>query len=277
MSARGRLALGLACAAVAGGAAAAHDFWIQPRSFWLKPGEATSLAVLVGHGADRQPWRMRLRRIVRFASTAPSGAETDRRAALREGVGAPEAELGFAEPGEHVVVLETDDAFSSLPADRFQAYLREEGLTPALDSRRAAGAGAKVGTERYRRQAKALVQVGPPGRGPAPALRPQRLWLEILPEVDPYRPGRSTALPVRVLNAGRPLPGARVKLTDLGSDGVTAEQHATDREGRAVFHLPRRGAWEMGVVWTEPLHDDPQADFHTTFATLTFGFPETRR
>jgi uncharacterized GH25 family protein len=118
-----------------------------------------------------------------------------------------------------------------------------------------------------------LVQVGPPGADQPHVTRPIGLTLEIVPERNPYAPRASDALPVRVIYEGRPLPGALVKLTNLGADEKPVAQVRTDGAGRATFSVPRRGEWLLNVVWTKPIQGDAPGDFDTTFSSLTFGFP----
>ena len=257
---------------LAGVPAAAHDFWIQPRAFRVEPGTAVPIAIFVGHGAARQRWAVRLNRVVSLRSVGPEGRVSDHGKSLRQGTHAPDATLSFGEPGVHVVSFVTTPASNELPAMRFTDYLRAEGLTPALRLRERTKTTGEPGRERYSRRAKALVQVGPPGAPSKRTTAPIGLSLEIVPEVDPYSPGSARSLPVRVVFEGRPLPGALIKLTDLRADDRPVETRLTDRAGRAVFRLPRTGEWQMNVVWTKPVKDQPNVDFETTFSSLTFGF-----
>jgi hypothetical protein len=48
----------------------------------------------------------------------------------------------------------------------------------------------------------------------------------------------------------------------------------TDDAGVASFSMPTRGSWLVSVVWTRRLADAADADYETTFSSLTFGFPE---
>jgi uncharacterized GH25 family protein len=82
---------------------------------------------------------------------------------------------------------------------------------------------------------------------------------------------RPARLPVRVLYEGKALPGALVKLVDLAQDAGPTEARRTDAAGEAVFAMPTAGEWRMSVVWTKPLGPDEDADFETTFSSLTFG------
>lgn len=255
-----------------GGPATAHDFWIQPGRFSVSAGAATPLTIQVGHGPSRQRSPIAARRILRFAAIGPQGVETDLRSALRLGGGGDDGQLRLGQAGTYVIVLQTDaHAQSHLPATRFNDYLRTEGLTPALEARRRAQRTDADGSERYSRQAKALVQVG--GGGAGQATRPAGLTLEIVPEVDPYATPRAAKLPVQILYRGQPLAGALVKLTDLAHDAQPAAVHRSDRTGRAVFAMPSRGEWLLNVVWTRPLGPTDEVDFETVFSSLAFAVP----
>ena len=170
--------------------------------------------------------------------------------------------------------MQSNHAQSTLPAARFNDFAAEEGLTPALQTRAAAGQQNAPGREIYSRRAKALVQIGPyaPRTGTA-VLRPLGLSLEVVPLRNPYAPRPDGRLPVRILFKGRSLPGALVKLTNLDADERPVATRRSDRAGLATLVVPQRSKWLVNVVWTEPLKNDPRADFDTTFSSLTFGYP----
>lgn len=250
-------------------AAAAHDFWIQPRDFVAAPGATIAMTIEVGHGPARQRWSAPLERITTFAAIGPVGRR-DIRPALRPAGGPSDAEVSFSTPGSYIVVLETTRAESNLPAIRFDDYIKAEGIAPAIAARAAAGAAGTPGRELYSRRAKALVRIGD-GSVPQPALtRPVGLTLEIVPNVDPTAPGFAMTLPVTVLYEGRPLAGAFVKLNNLDFDARPIATHVTDPDGHATFIVPFKGLWQMNVVWTKPIKD-PRAEFDTVFSSLTFG------
>lgn len=258
------LAVGFALAA---GAAQAHDFWIQPQAFALEPGGATAITLQVGDGAERQRSSIPRRRIVRFEALTPDGTVRDLAGALSLGASGGDTAARFEAPGAHVLVLATDaDGRSRLPAEKFNAYLVEDGLIPALEARKRAGRSERDGSERYRRAAKAIVQVGD---GEGAAMRPAGLPLEIVPLAWPRT--EAGRLPVRVLFEGKALAGALVKLTELAGGAGPQASMRTDAAGEAVFAAPSAGAWRLSVVWTKPLGPDADADFETTFATLSFG------
>jgi uncharacterized GH25 family protein len=254
--------------------ATAHDFWVQPSDFWLTPDAVASMTLQVGHGESRQRSPIALRRITRFEALAPSGRAIDLRAELDPGGASQDGEFRLVAPGAYVLVLETDEAYSRLPADRFNEYLQAEGLTAALEHRRRMHRMSEEGIERYSRRAKSLVHVGAPNAElDAQVTRPLGLALEIVPDVSPYVDRTGSRFPVRVIYEGRPLAQALVKLTDLENDELPVEAHRTDSDGRATFVVPDRGAWLLNVVWSRPLPNAADAEFETIFSSLVFGFP----
>ena len=253
----------------------AHDFWLQPREFWMEPQVPMSLTLQVGHAAQRQRSSIRLRRIANSYAIAPDGAKIDLRPSIHPGGDGEDGTLRFDAPGAYVLVLTTDNqAQSHLPAARFNDYLKMEGLAPALEIRTRTGRTHVDGSESYRRLSKAIVQVGAAtGSSQTQVTLPVNLPLEIVPEVSPYSIPRSKHLPVRVLYEGQPLPGALIKFTNLEQDDAPLETHRTDGEGRARFTMPDRGTWLLNVIWTRPLPASGETDFETYFSSLTFGFP----
>lgn len=256
----------------------AHDFWLEPSAYWIAPDSLTALTLQVGHGPLRQRSPIPARRITRFQAAAPDGTTVDLLERLHVGEATEDGSLQFGAPGTYVVVLQTDDrAQTHLPAARFNDYLEAEGLTPALEQRARSHRTDADGSERYSRCAKAVIQVGAEAPGTQDQVRrPLGLPLEIVPELNPYADPPSTLLPVRVLYAGSPLPGALIKLTDLADDASPREAHRTDPDGRARFTLPNSGRWLLNVIWTKALGRSDEVDFETIFSSLSFGFVSSR-
>lgn len=275
-----RLALAMSLLSLAA-PAPAHDFWIQPERYRVAPDSATAVTLQVGHGSERQRSKIGLRRITRFAAVAADGRSIDLRDRLHPG----EASDGsFQLPaGGYVLVLETDArAQSHLPAMRFNDYLREEGLTPALHDRQRNGRLQAEGSENYSRRSKAIVRVGAsdattPAQWRALLSRPLGLPLEIVLDEDPYAQPRTSRLPLRVIYEGRTLAGALVKLTALEDDARPFATQYTDADGRAEFAMPAQGRWLLNVIWTKPLPASSETDYETVFSSLSFELDDARR
>jgi uncharacterized GH25 family protein len=254
-----------------GGAALAHDVWVQPASFNVAVGVPVPVTVLVGHGTFRQRWGVPNDRVLRFQDISAAGS-IDRRTAINPDRGASDAVLSFTGVGTHMLVLESSHAGSVLPSIRFNDYLKVEGLTPAIAARARLGQNDKDGRETYSRRAKALVQVGTVTGDQAFVTRPVGLSLEIVPQKSPYALATGEALPVQILYEGKPLAGATVKLNNLDFDMRPIAAKLSDAAGRTSFDVPRRGKWQLNVIWTKPVTGNPAADFDTTFSSLTFGY-----
>ncbi len=264
----------ISAVAVATASASAHDLWMQPVTFWLPAAGSVPVSILVGHGQARENWGIRPDRILLLRSLAPSQRVTDLKPGIRPNSAAPAIAVRISEPGAHMVAMQSNHAQSELPAVRFNEFLKEEGLTPAITHRSRNGATGKPGREIYSRRAKTLIQVGPPNaRTNAAATKRLGLELEIVAERDPYMLPALERLPVRVFYEGRPLPGALVKLTNLDADARPTATQLTDGAGRARFAVPRKGKWLLNVVWTKPISGNANADYETTFSSLSFGYP----
>ena len=257
------------------GPVSAHDFWIQPARFQVEGNTPLFFTFQVGHGQFRDRWNNNDRVISLNDFTL--GNARDLKGQLRSGRPFDFATSSGA-PGVHVIAMQSNFATSELPAIRFNDYARQEGLVPILATRKAAGATSKPGRERYSRRAKALLQVGQATpANQAFATRPLGLKLEIVPERSPYALGASRILPVQILYNKRGLANATVKLTNLAADERPVAVLVTDRNGRARFTVPATGTWQMNVIWSEPIRNDPKVDFDTTFSSLTFGYDSASR
>ena len=250
---------------------AAHDFWIQPSQFIVAPGAPLSVTLLVGHGTARQRWGVAPARVLRFSEITAAGT-TDRRALLHTDSGDSDASLRLTAPGTHVFVLESNHAQSTLPALRFNDYLKVEGLTPALEFRARTKSETSDGREIYSRAAKTLILVAGTATPQPHVTRPAGLKLEIVPQRNPYDLKPGEALPIQILYGGKPLPGATVKLNNLDFDARPLAAQVTGTDGTTSFTVPLRGRWQMNVIWTRPLTGNAAAEFDTTFSSLSFGF-----
>lgn len=252
----------------------AHDFWLQPARFQVAPHAPFAATFLVGHGALRDRWGNSDRIVM--LSDFFGGRQVDLRRNLRSG-GDADLVTRFSAVGLHVLGMQSNYAFSKLPAVRFNDYVKEEGLVSIAAARRRLGKTGAAGRERYSRRAKSLIQVGrQTAANQQMATRPIGLTLEIVPDRNPYALDASRILPVHVLYKGRRLANASVKLTNLANDEKPIAVAVTDRAGRARFRIPARGNWLINVVWGEPVANDARVDFDTTFSSLTFGYPAVR-
>ncbi|MGI4834668.1 MAG: DUF4198 domain-containing protein [Janthinobacterium lividum] len=259
-------------------AALGHEFWLAPASYRVAVGAPMPVRLLVGENFQGETWPRPTRRVRRFVRLGPGGPadSTDLRPALLADSVAPAVRCPA--PGAHLVVLTSQPALIELPADKFTAYLKEEGLALALRQRETAGVAAtKPGREAYRRCAKTLLLAG--ALGPVAADTTYRrvlsLPLELVPEQNPYRLAPGAALTVRLLRQGQPVAGALVQVWDAGQPIARHLATRTNQQGRLLLRLPGAGPYLLAAVHIEaaPPALAPQADWLSTWASLTFGGP----
>lgn len=251
--------------------AVAHDFWLQPTRFILPAPATVPILIYVGHGAARDRWAQLPERVILFRSIGADGM-IDRKPMLTLDGPRYDAEVPLARRGAYILAFQSNAASSDLPFLRFNDYVVDEGLTPIAAHRQRTGTERTNGREQYSRRAKAIIQVGPVDTASvARVTRPVGLSLEIVPERHPLALKSGEPLPVRVYFNRQPLAGALIKLTDLDADAKPVKIMRTDRAGRAMFALPKKGQWQFNVIWSVVTPKNPAADYRTTFSSLTFG------
>ena len=262
--------------------ALASEVWLEAPRFRLQPGEAVHVRAFVGQNFAGGPWTTKATKVLRLVRFGPAPADTTsltpRNAAETDTfrTGFP-----FAQPGTHVVLLQSTSSFTELPAEQFTAYLRAEGLDYALKLRQENDETAKPGREAYSRCAKTLIQVGDPALVPLAADSACRhiygLPLELVPEQNPYRLAADKALTVRVLRGGRPAFGAAVQVWQRQPGGLPTTHYTTraNQSGRILLRLSGPGPYLLATVDMRPapVRLRARADWQSTWASLTFAGP----
>ena len=251
--------------------ALAHEFWLLPQ-FFVAPGKTLNLRVFVGENFTGERWAGKSNRVTRLEHFAPTGPENLLAAATAADTLHPT--VTFAQAGTHVVTLATNNAFLTLEADKFNSYLKEEGLDYILLERQKRGSLNKPGREAYSRCAKTLVLVGSPASSDTARAwsRPTGLSLELVPEQNPYTLRAGNSLTVRVLAEGEPQAGQMVQLWQRSpGQAVRVSKLYSNQNGRVLFRLSVPGQYMVSTVRMVP-STVPEADWQSTWASLTFGF-----
>lgn len=236
---------------------AAHDFWVEPSTFAPAPGQRVALGLWSGDRFTGEPVPRYAERLARFVVRGPEG---ELPVDGVEGVH-PAGFITPRVPGPHRVVFETRPRLLTLAAERFEAYLREEGLERIVALRAERGESALPGRESYRRCAKSLLAVG----GGGPVDEPSGCPLELV--IEGPRPAAG-GLAVRLLFGGAPLAGARVAALRRGADGPALAARS-DADGRAVLAVEAPGVWLLKAVHMERAPEAAAADWQSWWASLT--------
>lgn len=241
--------------------ATAHEFWIEPSAPAQAPGALQRLGLRVGEAFRGEPVPRAAGMVKRFELIGPDGAAHP--VLGTEGM-EPAGLARPAAPGLHLAVFESPGAHVELPAAKFEAYLRDEGLDAIVAERERRGERAKNGREMFRRCAKALITVGEPAADDSGATRVVGLPLELVPARTPDR----GALEFTVLYDGQPLAGALV--TAIARDDIAhATSRRSDAAGRVRFDVERGGAWLVTTVHMVR-SPEPVADWISYWASFRF-------
>ena len=244
--------------------------WIHPSSFAVAPGEPLSIRLLVGNAEAAEAVVRDGRRVARFVARGPSGEQS---VVGLDGVDP----AGFVRPeaeGWYQIVYESTPAFSSLGAEQFQAYLREEGLEGPRSARTKRGEEGLPGLEHYRRSLKSWVRVGDvEGElAPPPRVVAAGLPLELLLDVDPFLGGAQWQVAMSLLHLGQPLADTLVEIRPLsGGEAGPVLMARTDQRGELLFALPA-GEWMAAAVHMES-SSARVADWESLWTSLTFSLP----
>jgi len=246
--------------------ALAHYFWIEPSTFHPAVGSTVALRLVVGQGfrGDALPRNPAL--IVRFVLVSDAG-ETP---VAGQTADEPAGSVRIERAGLQVVGYRSRTSPVSLEPGKFEDYLREEGLETIIAERARRGESQKPSRELFSRCAKTLLEAGdaaPGGGGQALGFT-----LELVAEKNPYGAKAGADLPVRILYEGKPLPGALVAALSYDEPDHKVTQRS-DANGRVVFRLPKAGVWLVKAVHMVRTKDNPEADWESFWASVTFELP----
>ncbi len=244
----------------------AHDFWIRPTSFAAKPGETLRASLLVGEQMKGESRPLRSDRIHEFVILGPEKDGRARTTESQEGAD-PAGTFSTSTPGLHVISFEGKENIITLEAEKFEAYLREEGLEHIIADRAARGETALPGREAYARCAKSLVRVGDSTDGPWATRRSPRL--EIMPATNPLTLKAGQPLSVTLLKAGTPIANAKI-VARREQDPTRTISTRTDDGGAATLALDGPGVWLITSVHMERAAGRSDVDWISLWSSLTF-------
>jgi uncharacterized GH25 family protein len=250
------------------GAARAHDLWLEPSKFRPRPGEPVAVRIWNGVDFDAETEAVPRAgaRIVRFTATGPSGEIPVEGPEMSE----PAGSFVAGAPGIWIVAYRTNNKLLELTGEKFEEYLRLEGLESVSALRARRGETDKPTREHFSRCAKALVAVGD-GKGGAAAVadKPLGLTLELIAGKSPYALAPGEALPIKLLYLGKPLAGALVVAIPKQNPAHKLSARS-DAKGGVSFRLDRPGMWLIKAVHAVPAPKDSGVDWESLWASLTF-------
>ncbi len=136
----------------------AREFWLQPLKFVYKSGEKFTMNFKSGENFMGEPWDLQKNQIESLVLQQVSGSSSimdsikeDRNNSLI---------LTLKQEGGYMLAMQTKNALNEWDAERFNSFLKENGLDEVLDRRTKTNTLASPAKEYYSGHAKLLVQVG---------------------------------------------------------------------------------------------------------------------
>lgn len=255
----------------------AHDLWIEPSAPLAARGDELILHLHLGNAFVSEEERpLQDDHVSRFDFFSDRAGRRDLLATGKDGQ-LPAAKIRL-ESGAGLVVMDRVAQPITMPADKFNRYLADEGLDAIAALRTRLGQTDQPGREVYTRYLKTLVQERDLMAATPSTLYKRRVGqrLEILLESDPSRLKPNGILVVKVLFEGKALPNARVVAYHrTGNEPVSSAVTAiTSADGLAEFKADQPGLWLVRLVHMRPSADkrpDAPAQWESFWAAYTFA------
>lgn len=226
--------------------ASAHEYWLEPETFFPAPNQKTAVHLYVGDGLikdrEERPWQ--LAQTPAFQLFSMSDMRDLRTSLVDEAL--PIYNFSAGRAGNYLLAMERDWSYITLEPQKFEEYLREDGLEYIIAEREKTGEIATEGRERYSRFVKALLQVGEGRDETYKKLVGSKL--EIVPLANPYSKKTGDMLSFQVLFDGKPLTGRTVFADNRA---VATQKMSTDREGKVTMRIERGGLWLVRLVFMQ--------------------------
>lgn len=244
----------------------AHEFWLQPAKFKFSVGEVIKLDFMVGESFTGEFWDLKKHKAEKMELHRLGGV----RDLAKEVKPTQGNNLAFKadQEGTYLFSLQSNAAYIELEGDKFNDYLKEDGLDYILYERTKSGSLNKKSTEFYSRYAKVLVQAG--NKTDDTYKKKLGLRYEIIPDQNPYTLKAGDHLQCRVLFEGKPAAHALVKVWNKVNDITFLQNIYTENDGTMRFPISASGPWMVSSV--RMIHSEKEgAEYHSLWASLVFG------
>jgi hypothetical protein len=247
----------------------AHDMFAKPDKFFVGANEDVLVRVLNGTflKSENSIARPRVREI---AVLGPSGRFIMDTAAWNATGDTSTFRVRTNGAGTYVLGASTRPSIIAMSGDTFNLYLKEDGIPDVLAARRRDKELERRVRERYSKNIKAMIQAGearsdnfstPIGHG-----------AEIMPLEHPYGLKKGSALRARMLVDGKPVKNQYVLYGGSTPTGAGIAMRSTRSNADGIVNIPitSAGTWYIKFIHMTRLSTDPEADYESKWASLTF-------
>jgi len=246
----------------------AHEFWLSPDKFIYQKGEKINVRFFVGENFEGENWKGNNEKIQSLKLYFGSVSD-DLLAYISEQEG-DSLEMTMLDEGTNLVAFNSTNSYIELEAAKFNEYLKEDGLTDAIEYRKQNKEADSAGREYYQRCSKTLIQVGKVKDKTFSVAT--KLPVDIIPLSNPYSLKNNDTLRVKILFQNTPLPNTLIKIWLRKSDKTIKTDLVSDDNGEIKFPVLVAGKWMISVVKMVRLENDPKAEWQSYWGSLTWGY-----
>lgn len=247
--------------------ASAHEFWLAAQPVAPAVKDPTMVTLHIGEYFEGGQIGLTASHAAAVRLHSRMGVEDLGKQVPAMGI-QPGIKLSFQRPGTHMLTYESHASLIVLSADKFHAYLHDEGLDTIIARREADGTATKPARERFRRSAKLLLRVGDKSDDTYAVRTQQRV--EITPMTDPLSAAAGEPLRFKLRFDGKPLAGVLLKAWHRTEAQTLLIRSVADADGNVTLELPFSGRWLLNVVHMEPVADSQDVDWDSFWASLAF-------
>jgi len=244
-----------------------HEFWLQPEKFIYQRGEPINIRFWVGENFEGENWsgnhdkinslRLYLGNVWDDLTDQVSDEKGD------------SIQLSIYDEGTAMLTFNSNNSFIQLEAEKFNNYLKEDGLNYALSFRTDHQELDSAGREYYQRSVKTLVQVGTAIENIS---HPTTLPLDIVPLSNPYSLQKDDSLRISVYFKKQLLKSQLLKVWHRVGEQMIKEEFTTDENGQCSLPILPTGKWMISTVKMIRLENDPLANWQSYWGSCTWGY-----
>lgn len=251
----------------------AHEFWLQPRKFIYHTGENVRIKFLVGENFHGENWdgnRQNVQKLRLFYEEIEDELEEY----IPDSTSGDSLNLQFFDEGTAMITFNSANKFEETEAEKFQAYLKNEGLEDAIEYRKEHNESDSIGKEFYQRSVKTIFQVGS-ARDNTYCIDTD-LPIDIIPLSHPYQLKKNELLTLKIQFNKIPLSGARVKVWHKLKGKTNKKVYITDENGHFSFPVNTSGQWMVSTVKMIRMpYNEQKTSIDTLQAKTDAGLPDS--
>lgn len=257
---------------VLAGSVMAHDLFLKPENFFVKPNSTVDVRILNGTFTSSEA-ALKRERLQNSALVGGQGTAALEKSSWDTAGKWTRWTIQTGSEGTYLLSASLLPRTIRLKGEDFNSYLKEDGLPDVLAARKSHGELGDSAYERYSKHVKTLIQVG--------SKRTTKLDsvfgypAELVPLDNPYKLHAGETMHVRAVVDGRAVANQYVLAGGTTASGARISEQGvrTNKDGVAHIALRRSGVWYVKFISMKRIDQAAKdsVDYESKWATLTFA------